>query len=172
MRKLTMALTAAAAVALVAVTAIVVYGRMARHDAAAVNDTASSLDRQLRDAFPASYSGLVPDADRPRIVVYRKPDPTLDGYVRARAGGVAVEFRDSENSLAELQALTRRIDSDRPYWRSRGIQMDLVWPRVDGSAVGVTLSHGDLATLERTLRERYDDDRIVVSRGGTIVPIN
>jgi hypothetical protein len=171
MRKLTMAL-AAAAVTLVAATAVVAYGQLAGPDSGAVNDTASRLDQRLRASFPASYAGLVPDADDPLIVIYRKPDAALDQSARAEAGEVSVEFRDAKYSLTELAALARRIDDDRSYWRSQGIQMDLVWPRVDGSAVGVTLSHGDVAALERALRERYDDDRIVVSREGDVAPVN
>ncbi|MCW6006467.1 hypothetical protein K1W54_18065 [Micromonospora sp. CPCC 205371] len=171
MRNLTLALAAAAAT-LVAATAIVAYRQLIGPDSAAVNDVASRLDQRLRASFPATYAGLVPDADDPLIVIYRKPDAALDRYARDGAGEVRVEFRDAKNSLTELATLARRIDDDRPYWRTQGIQMDLVWPRVDGSAVGVTLSHGDMAALERALRERYDDDRIVVTRDGNTAPIN
>lgn len=109
--------------------------------------------------FAAVFAGVEVVPEQVRMIVYRKPSAEFDAYLRAEAGGECVIVRDAAHNQAELVALVNRITADMAYWRARGIAINTVGPRHDGSAVEVGTQNVIAAQVE--LPKRY----------GTAVPI-
>ena len=125
---------------------------------AAVN----AIDPQLRSFHDHSYAGLEVQDDL--LIVYRKPDATVDALVRDLAGDVEVELRDAPYALEQLQPLAERVDGDRHYWSTRGFPVKLVVPRPDGTGVNAFVTTEDLIGARAAFRERYTDPPVFVDR--------
>jgi hypothetical protein len=129
----------------------------------ATDDQIEALIGRVRTAgearFAAVFAGLEVVPEQVRMVVYRKPSAEFDAYLRAEAGDQCVVVRDAAHSQAELMALVDRISGDLADWRSRGIAINTVGPRNDGSGVEVGTQNVTAAQVE--LPRRY----------GTAVPI-
>jgi hypothetical protein len=100
-----------------------------------------SLIKKVQGAGPARFgavfAGIEVVPEQVRMIVYRKPSAEFDAYLRAEAGDECVIVRDAEHSQAELMALVKRITADMSYWRGRGIAINTVGPKHDGSGVEV-----------------------------------
>ncbi|MFI5709875.1 hypothetical protein [Kribbella sp. NPDC051620] len=129
---------------------------------------ADRLEPILRLQFTDSYAGLVIEHETRTLVVYRKPDATLDERVRAEANDVNVVLRNARLTLVEMQALSDRVVADIPYWARRGIVIGSVGPMPDGSGISVMTANGSTSDRE-SLARRYATDAIAIS-AGTIVP--
>jgi hypothetical protein len=104
-------------------------------------------------SFGAVYAGVEVVPEQVRMVVYRKPSAEFDAYLRGQAGGECMLVRDAAHSQAELVALADRISADMAYWRGRGIAINTVGPRHDGSGVEVGTQNVTAAEVE--LPRRY-----------------
>jgi hypothetical protein len=110
--------------------------------------------------FAAVFAGVEVVPEQVRMIVYRKPSAEFDAYLRAEAGEECVIVRDAAHTQAELAALADRISADMAYWRGRGIAINTVGPKHDGS--GVEVGTQNVIAAEVELPRRY----------GTAVPIN
>ena len=125
-----------------------------------VGEAANTVEPQLRSFWSRSYAGLEVDDDR--LVVYRTPNPALDAFVRERAAGVEVEFRDSPYSLDQLQELTERVTGDGHYWSTRQFALKMVVPRADGTGVNAIVAAGDIDAARAEFRQRYGAEPVFV----------
>ena len=124
---------------------------------------ADTVQPVLEKSFADYYAGLALDHSRHVMIVYRRPDPALDAAVKSRAGGVAVDFRDAKYSLAEMQAVVRRVMADRAYWARHGVSVQTAAPMVDGSSVRVGTTQG--APAEAALfGKRYGAGAVTVEK--------
>ncbi|MFC6023074.1 hypothetical protein ACFP2T_43850 [Plantactinospora solaniradicis] len=129
---------------------------------------AQTVEAELRQAFPDTFSGLRLDNDENRLIVYRRPDPRLDARVRELAPSVTVDLRDAAHSLAAMLRTVDRVVADGAYWAERGITITGAAPRADGSGVSVYTRTGD--DKERAaLSGRYPEMPLTVEKR-TIVP--
>jgi hypothetical protein len=120
--------------------------------------------------FVAVYAGLEVMQGQVGLVVYRRPSADFDAYLRAQAGSQCVVVRDAAHSQAELQALANRISGDFAYWRDRGIAINTVGSRHDGS--GVEVGTQDVAAARVELPKRYGTAvPIQVVEQGPVVPL-
>src|SRR5262249_8781572 len=108
----------------------------------------------LEITYPDSFAGLAIDHARNSLTVYRKTGSSLDDGVRARVGGVNLEFRDARFSAREMRELAERIMSDREFWRRRDADIQVVGPAVTGAGVEVTVPR-PTSELEQLFSERY-----------------
>lgn len=137
----------------------------ARHSAAA-----NAVEPTLRSIWSESFAGLEVNDDR--LVIYRKPDASLDAFVREKVEDIDVEFRDAPYSLDDLEPLVERVRADWHYWADRQVAIKTVTPLADGTAVNAVVATDDLDATRAEFRNRYGDEPIVVhlpTRGG-IVP--
>lgn len=134
----------------------------------ALEAAANSLIPELESRFPDTYSGVVMQhADR-TMVIYRRPDPKLDEFVRSRTAGITVVLKDAKLSATRMRALVEQIMGDREHWLSQGITINGAGPKPDGSGVEVLTAQGALPE-ERALAARYGEGLISV-RAATPVP--
>lgn len=127
-----------------------------------VSATVKAVDPKLRSFYSYSYAGL--DGDGDRLVVYRRPNASLDEFVREQAGDVDVEFRDAPYALDTLQPLADRVNQDRHYWITRNFLVKLAVPRVDGMGVNVFVATEDLGPARAEFQQRYGDEPIFLDR--------
>jgi len=128
------------------------------------------LDSAGRTDFPDVYAGLEIDERRGMAIVYRVPSAAFDDHVRRTAGGLPVELRDAVHPLASLTALQERITADLRLWAGRGVRINTVGARHDGS--GVEVGTEDVAAALRDLPGRYGADApIIVVEQGPVVPL-
>lgn len=125
---------------------------------AAVN----AVEPKLRSFYSYAYAGL--DVDGDRVIIYRRPNASLDAFVRERIGDVDVEFRDAPYALDTLQPLADRVNRDRHYWSTRNLPVRLAVPRADGSGVNAFVATDDLDAARSEFRHRYGDEPIFLDR--------
>lgn len=126
---------------------------------------ADAVDRLGQEQFAEYYAGVA--VQNGRLVVHRLPGSGLDEAVRALPGVGPVTFQAARYSLARLQPLRRRLESDVAYWAGQGITIAAVAIPADGSGVEVTTPQADRARTE--LLARYGSDPILlVVAGGPI----
>jgi hypothetical protein len=131
-------------------------------EAARLSAAANTVQMPLRSLWSESYAGLEINDDQ--LVVYRKPDPALDAFVRERVKDVEVDFRDAPHSLDELELLTERVRVDWHYWSTRECAIKMITPRADGTGITVVVAAGDLAAAREEFRQRYGDQPITLHR--------
>jgi hypothetical protein len=131
---------------------------------------ADAVEPFLRTSFGNSFAGLVVDPAGHTLIVYRRPDPDLDGAVRQRVPATRVVFRDAKHSLREMQELAARVMDDADHWKDRGVGVNGAGPASDGSGVEVMTTDGSPAD-QRAMDERYGAGAVKVSRGSAVPPI-
>lgn len=135
-----------------------------------LSSAANIVVPRLESAFAGSYAGLRVHEDVPMLVVYRKPDPRLDAEIRAAVPNVRIEFRDARYTQVEMKEYVKRVmDDDAEHWKSRGVQVVMAGPQVDGSGVSVGTA-GEPGDLASQLQERYPAMSFQVTKNGQIVP--
>ncbi|MET8765245.1 hypothetical protein [Lentzea sp. NPDC004782] len=125
----------------------------------------------LESKFASTYAGLEMRNDVPMMVVYRKPDPSLDAEVRQVAPGVRIEFRDARYTRAEMGEYVKRVMDDTQYWKGRGISITSAGPEVDGSGVQVGVVAPPPGNFARYLDEHYPAMSFKLQSTGEIVPL-
>ena len=133
------------------------------------DEAASLLQPVLEERFADSFAGLELREDGSAVVVHRRPNPRLDAEVTRLAPHVQVIFRDAEHTLAEMEAVVRRIADDDAHWRGLGVDIVAVGPAVDGSGVDVSTTT-DTADARERLEARYPDMSFTVTAGPALVP--
>jgi len=117
-----------------------------------------------------TYAGLVLDARRHTITVYRRPDRALDARIRAAAPHVKLVLRTAPYSLTQMRAAIRRVLADRAYWRHRRITINGAAARPTGTGVIVFVpDHPERA--RRELSGRYPRMPITVRKQTAVHPI-
>jgi hypothetical protein len=124
----------------------------------------------LERKFADTYAGLEMRNDVPMMVVYRKPDPSLDAEVRKIAPGVRIEFRDARYTRIEMGEYVKRVVNDTEYWRGRGISIVSAGPEVDGSGVEVGVVAAPPGNFARYLDEHYPAMSFKLRVSGKVVP--
>jgi hypothetical protein len=123
---------------------------------------ADSAESFLSTSYRTAYAGLAIDYGRRLITIYRKADPSLDADLRNRIH-VHFVFRDAKYSLTEMQSLVNRVMVDRPYWKGKGIDIQVVGPMVNGAGVQVDTPQGTLAQ-QKALEQRYGPGAIRIGK--------
>jgi hypothetical protein len=141
---------------------ILAVGGCGSGDSARVSAAVNAVDPKLRSFYSHSYAGFEVEDDR--LVVYRKPDATLDAFVQEHVDDIDVEFRDAPYSLDELEPLTERVRDDWHYWADRQFPITFAIPRTDGTGVNAFVAAEDLDAARAKFRQRYGDEPIVVDR--------
>jgi hypothetical protein len=121
-----------------------------------------AIDPQLRSRYAHSYAGLEVEDDR--LIIYRKPDATVDAFVRERTEDVDVEFRDAPYALDTLQPLADRVNGDRHHWLTRDFPVTLAVPRADGTGVNAFVATEDLKAARAEFRQWYGAEPVIVDR--------
>src|SRR2546421_12631351 len=97
----------------------------------------------MERSYPETFAGIRLDLQRHVMIVYRRPDPSLDATVRSTIPGVHMEFRDARFSLAEMKRAVDRVMTDVRYWADQGIHVHGAGPTADGSGILVSTSADD-----------------------------
>lgn len=118
-----------------------------------VEALAGQIQKEGQARFAAVYAGLEMVPEQVSMIVYRRPSADFDAYLRQQAGGECVTVRDAAHSAAELQALVERVSADMGYWRGRGIVINSVGPKANGS--GIEVGTQNLAAVRVELPKRY-----------------
>lgn len=134
----------------------------------ALTAAAATVQPLLQASYPDSFAGLVLHHEVPVLVIYRKPDASLDTEVEKVVSGVRVEFHDAKYTLVEMKAAADKVMDDREYWKGRGLTVNTVGPAADGSGVTVT-STTDAGDFAGALQERYPAMSFVVRKGSEVV---
>ncbi|GAA0817420.1 hypothetical protein [Spirilliplanes yamanashiensis] len=131
----------------------------------------AAIDEAGGRDFAAAYAGVEVDQAGVRAIVHRVPAADFDAAVRGLTpAGVCVVVRDAAHSRATLAALQERITADLAEWEGRGVRIETVGARHDGSGVEVGARDPERARAE--LAARYGADApIVVVRSGPVVPL-
>lgn len=120
--------------------------------------------------FAQVFAGVEMVPEQVRAIVYRKPSAEFDAYIRQAAGDECVIVRDAAYSQAELTTLAQRITDDMAYWKERGIPINTVGPKHDGS--GVTVGTEQVVAAGTELPKRYGTAiPIKVEKMGPVVPL-
>jgi hypothetical protein len=122
--------------------------------------TADSVTEFCSVNFSDSYAGLELRHDTGQVIIYGKPSPALDRSVQQRYPSLHLIFRDARFSNVETRRLAAQVAADIPYWRSQGIDVQVVKPLNDGRGVEIDVRQG--AAASRPLQARYGSDRITV----------
>jgi hypothetical protein len=141
--------------------AVMALGGCGSGDSARVNAAVNTIQMPLRSTYAHSFAGL--DVEDDRLIVYRKPDPALDTFVRERVPEVDVDFRDAPYSLDELEPLAQRVTGDWHYWSTRQFALKMVTPRADGTGVTVVVATDDLDAARAEFRQRYGDEPLILN---------
>jgi hypothetical protein len=136
----------------------------------ALTAAAQTVEPALSTSFSDAYAGLVLNHENSTLIVYRRPDPRLDAFVKQKVTGVRVVFRDASYSLRQMQDLAARVMNDADYWRSRGTVVNGAGPLPDGSGIEVMTANGT-PEEQRAFNERYNAGSVRVLRGSAIPPI-
>lgn len=134
----------------------------------ALTKAADVVQPILEKRFAGAYAGL--EIRNDMIVVYRKPDPTLDAEVRKAAPDARFEFRDARYTRAEMAEYVKRVMDDRPHWNGRGITIVQAGPAVDGSGVEVGVVAPPPGDFARQLGAYYPAMSFMLRTSGEIVP--
>jgi hypothetical protein len=117
---------------------------------------AGRLQPYARAHFADVYTGLELRSPQDRIRVYRKPSTGLDAWVVREFAADCVELVDARYSATELAALVDRVTADLPYWQAKGVPVNVVSSRIDGS--GIEVGSTDVERTKRELELRYGTD--------------
>jgi hypothetical protein len=123
------------------------------------NDLVAVADRVQPYAqahFATVYTGLELHSEQDRIRVYRKPSADFDAWLVREFARDCVEVVDARYSEKELAALADRVSGDLPYWQAKGVPVNLVSAKVDGS--GIEVGTTDVERTRRELAQRYGPD--------------
>jgi hypothetical protein len=142
-------------------------GSQAPAEGRALSAAAGRVDALGRGRWVDSFAGLEVRERSGELVVYRRPAAGFDEAATAAAGGVRVVFLSARHSARQLREVARRILDDRPYWQARGVLIQSVVPRPDGSAVEVGTREGPADGAP--LAQRYGEVT-VVRASVTLVP--
>jgi len=130
---------------------------------------ADRVANALQNGHDNSYTGvLLPDDSSP-IIVYRKPvgDPTLEHDAISAAYPFSVVFRDSVLDASEQWYLGHRLNQDRDYWKSQGVEFGTTLQN-DGT---ITISTSDPGTVVPLLEAHYGyDGKVFVGRQSSLAP--
>ncbi|MBY8874276.1 hypothetical protein K7640_20815 [Micromonospora sp. PLK6-60] len=132
-----------------------------------LSEALGSIQQAGESTFRDVFAGLETVPEQGYVIVYRLPSARFDAYVRDVAAGQCVLLRDAAHSAAELSALQDRITDDMDYWRTRGVDVNAVGPRHDGS--GVVVSTLAVARARAELPKRYGTAiPIIIEQGGPV----
>lgn len=134
--------------------------------AAPDSNTISELESYASRTYPDHYAGLSMNDDG-SVSVYRRDLPQLDADIRERFKPLAVQFFPAAHSKKELKEVAATITADIAYWRTRGIEINVVSVPHDGSRVRIGTADPSAAD---PLRTRYGPDLVEVTGEG-IVPL-
>ncbi|WP_144125856.1 hypothetical protein [Catellatospora sichuanensis] len=112
--------------------------------------------------FQKSFAGVQIVEDRGEGAVHRVPDAAFDTFIMKEAGAdICLYLRDARFSAATLTAFGDRISADFAYWRKRGINVNSVGGKGQGSGITVGVAAEDIDEARVELPKRY----------GTRIPI-
>jgi hypothetical protein len=121
---------------------------------------ADRLQPYAQARFADVYTGLELRSEQDRIRVYRKPSTDFDAWVVRVFAADCVELVDARYSEKELAALADRVAADLPYWRAKGVPVNSVGAKPDGS--GIEVGTTDVERTRRELAQRYGPDVPVI----------
>lgn len=138
-----------------------------------VNDTklsaaADVLDPLLRGEYPDSYAGMSLDHDGHFVNIYQLDDPSLTKAAKNAVPDIRIVFHPAKCPLLQMERISRQITDDLNAWSARGLKINSLGPRPDGTGVEVSVSNPD-QSAEKRLRSYYNTDAINVVPGDTVV---
>lgn len=133
--------------------------------AANLDSAASRLRGVAESQYTDSFANLeITD----RVRVFRKQSADFDSWIIRNFGQVCVELVDVPYSGAELQELRDRVDADRSFWRTRGIELNTVAVGVEGTiTIGVNEAVYDTAV--DIIPDRYPVP-VIIQKEGPVKP--
>ncbi|MGW3044700.1 hypothetical protein ACWC9T_32740 [Kitasatospora sp. NPDC001159] len=118
--------------------------------------TAEAVGRMATTSYRDHYFGLCFEDDTSTVHVMRVPGSNLDTAVArmmADRPALKVRFVDAVASLDDQKALAARIDGDRAYWRSKGVEIQFVAVANDGA--GLVVDTPQWASAGAEVKARY-----------------
>jgi hypothetical protein len=131
---------------------------------AALDDIAQRVRSHAQARYADVFADLEIQERESRVRVYRKPSPDFDKWVLDEFAADCVELLDAQYSASELQAFVDRVEADRSYWSSRGVEFNTVSVRVDGT-VFIGVDGSVLKRASRALPSRYPFPVVVTEEG-------
>lgn len=110
-----------------------------------LDEVAGRLNPVASSRFPDVYASVELVQIHDRILVRRKPSASFDAWVLRDFARDCVEIVDARYSMVELRARADRISADTAYWRSRGVQINMIGPRPDKGDIEIGVSDVDKA---------------------------
>ncbi|MFG2843168.1 hypothetical protein ACGF12_08325 [Kitasatospora sp. NPDC048296] len=118
--------------------------------------TAEAVGRMATTSYRDHYFGLCYEDDTSTVHVMRVPGSNLDTAVArmmADRPALKVRFVDAVASLDDQKALAARVDGDRAYWRSKGVEIQFVAVANDGA--GLVVDTPQWASAGAEIKARY-----------------
>lgn len=120
--------------------------------------------------FADRYAGAEVVPEKGHAIVYRVPSAEFDAHVASIAGAECIYLRDARFSHQELQKLADRVSGDLKHWRGRGITINTVGTKHDGS--GITVGTEQVEQASRELPKRYGVTvPIEIEQAGPVRPL-
>jgi hypothetical protein len=115
-----------------------------------------AVDKVASAGYRDHYFGSCRDSATDTLYVMRVPGSGLDAAAAAAVAAwpsVKLRFSDAVASRDELQALASRIQGDRAYWESEGVEVRFV--SVGGDGAGVVVDTPQWESAEARIKARY-----------------
>ncbi|MER7581608.1 hypothetical protein [Kitasatospora sp. NPDC097691] len=115
-----------------------------------------AVDKLANAGYRDHYFGSCQDAQTNTLYVMRVPGSALDAAATAAVAdwpSVRLRFADAVASRDEQKALVARIEADRAYWQSEGVEIQFVVPGGDGAGVVVDTPQWESAAAR--IKARY-----------------
>ncbi|WP_155368052.1 hypothetical protein [Catellatospora vulcania] len=143
----------AAALAVAAVLSVAACGESSppagQEQLDGIADAVTAVGKQR---FPDVFAGVFTDVPAGRVIVWRKSSAEFDAAVAAQPWAAQVRLRDAAHSAGELAQVRTTVTADDAYWRSRGLELNLIQLRYDGECVEVGTIDPDRAETEMTAK--------------------
>ncbi|MFD8788032.1 hypothetical protein [Kitasatospora sp. NPDC059599] len=115
-----------------------------------------AVDRVANTGYRDHYFGSCRDAETGTLYVMRVPGSALDAAAAGAAAdwpSVKLQFTDAAASRDEQEVLVGRIDGDRAYWHSEGVEIGSV--AVGGDGAGVVVGTPQWESAGARIKARY-----------------
>jgi hypothetical protein len=118
------------------------------------------IEQAGRGEFADSFAGIEVDQEHVRAIVHRVPSGPFDDFIRRTAESSCIVVRNARHSAKTLDAWHDRVVAELAFWSHRGLHINSVGARHDGS--GVEIGTDDVGKARQELLSRYGADAPLV----------